>query len=51
MPQKIDEEFRKGRRCVRAPMPEIYFAAHLRDRAVSAHRAGSVVEAEVSDLI
>lgn len=51
MPQKIDEEFWKGRRCLKAPIPEIYFAAYLLDRAVSAYRAGSVVEAEVSDLI
>jgi|TARA_B100000519_G_C14259710_1_gene446991 hypothetical protein len=49
MPQKIDEEFWKVRRCLRAPIPEIYFAAHLLDRAVSAHLAGNAAEAE--DLI
>ena len=35
-----DEEFWKPRRCLRKPIPEIFHAAFLLDRAVGAHLAG-----------
>jgi len=34
------EEFLAPRRCMREPIPEIFYAAHLLDRAVGAHLAG-----------
>ena len=49
MDQLMDELVRKGidhrqfltpRRCLREPIPEIFMAAHLLDRAVGAHLAG-----------
>ena len=40
-----DEEFWKPRRCLREPIPEIFYAAFLLDRAVGAHLAGDTSSA------
>lgn len=37
-----DLEFLSPRRCLRPPIPEIFFAAHLLDRAVGAHLEGDL---------
>ncbi|HEY9348032.1 MAG TPA: hypothetical protein VIQ53_22090, partial [Inquilinus sp.] len=41
-----DEEFWKPRRCLREPIPDIFHAAFLLDRAVGAHLAGDCPSAE-----
>ncbi|TSD90183.1 HNH endonuclease [Mycobacterium sp. KBS0706] len=41
-----DEEFWKPRRCLREPIPDIFHAAFLLDRAVGAHLAGDRPSAE-----
>jgi HNH endonuclease len=41
----VTEDFWAPRRCLREPIPEIFYAAHLLDEAVGAHIAGNVGEA------
>lgn len=41
----MDDDFWLPRKCLREPISEIFHAAHLLDRAVSAHLAGHTAEA------